>query len=325
MIRYREGHKNSDGELAPWCIVSHENGRVISSHKSKSAAEKHLKDIQMFKHMKNESVLSDVGFKNRVVDILSRFDQFESKIWRRGGRYITINFRTAEYEGAVELAKAITRTLNDQLKGYRAELVGTGSVDDKWFADIKFRKLGETMKENINEGYRSEKWEEFRKIDTGLKSDLDKAIIESVFGQLSDGMWENSPRMNHYWPFIDVEKEGGKVVLKVSNVNYSGGYSGNGFIDMSDDLIKTWLAKKIKAVIKDEGLDWRRDNTDTTDYLSTDWRLPSKEEATVADCYYVYEVLRGRNVAKHSEYASKMSLGEAIEVLKSSGITIIRE
>lgn len=149
MVRYIEGHKNSKGEDAPWCIVSHENGRVISSHKSKTAAEKHLGDIQMFKHMKNESVLSDIGLKNRVIDILSRFDQFESKIWRRGGRYITITFRTAQYEGAEELAKLITRTLNDQLKGYRAELIGTGSLDGKWFADVKFRKIGEIMKEKM--------------------------------------------------------------------------------------------------------------------------------------------------------------------------------
>lgn len=175
MIRYIEGHKNSDGELAPWCIVSHKNDRVISSHKSKSAAEKHLNDIQMFKHMKNESVLSDVGFKNRVLDILSRFDQFESKIWRRGGRYITINFRTAEYEGAAELAKAITRTLNDQLKGYRAELIGTGSVDGKWFADVKFKKLGETMKEKMTV-------EEAKEI---LKESGKKAINESYLEQVN--------------------------------------------------------------------------------------------------------------------------------------------
>jgi DNA-binding ferritin-like protein len=103
----------------------------------------------MIKNMKNESALSDIGFKNRVVDILSRFDQFESKIWRRGGHYITITFRTAEYEGAEDLAKLITRTFNNQLKGYRAELIGTGSVDGKWFADVKFIKTGEIMKEKM--------------------------------------------------------------------------------------------------------------------------------------------------------------------------------
>ena len=56
MVRYRKGHKNSKGEKAEWCIVSHKTGRIISSHKSKSAAEKHLGEIQMFKHMKNESM-----------------------------------------------------------------------------------------------------------------------------------------------------------------------------------------------------------------------------------------------------------------------------
>lgn len=59
MVRYKKGHKNSKGEKAEWCIVSHKTGRVISSHKSKSAAEKHLGEIQMFKHMKNEAMNLD--------------------------------------------------------------------------------------------------------------------------------------------------------------------------------------------------------------------------------------------------------------------------
>ena len=59
MVRFKKGHKNSKGEKAEWCIVSHKTGRVISSHKSKSAAEKHLGEIQMFKHMKNESMSLD--------------------------------------------------------------------------------------------------------------------------------------------------------------------------------------------------------------------------------------------------------------------------
>lgn len=59
MVRFKKGHKNSKGEKAEWCIVSHKTGRVISSHKSKSAAEKHLVEIQMFKHMKNESMSLD--------------------------------------------------------------------------------------------------------------------------------------------------------------------------------------------------------------------------------------------------------------------------
>lgn len=55
MVRYRKGHRNSKGEKAEWCIVSHETGKVLSSHKSKSAAEKHLGDMRKFKHMKENS------------------------------------------------------------------------------------------------------------------------------------------------------------------------------------------------------------------------------------------------------------------------------
>lgn len=158
-----------------------------------------------------------------------------------------------------------------------------------------------------------------RRIDTGLKTDLDMAILDAVLGQLSDGMWENSPMMDKYWPYIEIEKRGGKVYLDISDSYRKYDYPRNGFMDMDDATIKTWLAKKLKAVIKEEGLDWKRDNAETTDYLSTDWRLPSKEEATVADCYYVYEVLRGRNVGKHIEYRKKMGLDEALDILKSAG------
>lgn len=57
------GHKNSKGELAPWTIVSHETGKIISSHKSKKAAEDHLKWMEIYsrkkKWTKTESV--DIG------------------------------------------------------------------------------------------------------------------------------------------------------------------------------------------------------------------------------------------------------------------------
>lgn len=145
MVEYKEGHKNSKGEDAPWCIVSHETGKVISSHKSRSSAESHLKDIQKFKHMKNESMMSPIGFKNRVVEILSNFDQFKSKIWREGGRVITVTFRTAQFEGAEELGKLMVRTLNGEIPGYKAELVGVDRDGSEWFADIKFKKEDEEM------------------------------------------------------------------------------------------------------------------------------------------------------------------------------------
>ena len=36
------GHRNSKGEPAPWTIVSHKTGKILSSHKTKKDAEEHL-------------------------------------------------------------------------------------------------------------------------------------------------------------------------------------------------------------------------------------------------------------------------------------------
>ena len=44
------GHKNSKGEAAPWCIKSHETGKILSSHKTKSEAKKHLQDMHIHKN-----------------------------------------------------------------------------------------------------------------------------------------------------------------------------------------------------------------------------------------------------------------------------------
>ena len=74
MVRYQKGHKNSKGERAEWVIVSHKDGHhkdghIISSHKTKEEAEKHLKDIQKFKHIgesmkidEAKEILNKAGF-----------------------------------------------------------------------------------------------------------------------------------------------------------------------------------------------------------------------------------------------------------------------
>jgi hypothetical protein len=166
--------------------------------------------------------------------------------------------------------------------------------------------------------------EKYRIIKTGLKTQKECDIIDGVLGQLSDGMWENSRAAEGYWPYIDAELEGGEVVLHVSKQYYSEGYLDNRFLKMSDDDVKKWLAKKIKQVIKEEGLDWKRDNSDETDYLDTSWRK-SKQPSSVADCYYVYEVLKGRNVAKHPEYAKQMSISDALKTLDNAKIKYVQQ
>ena len=48
MVVFRKGHKNSKGEKAEWCIVSHKTKKILSSHKSKAAAKKHLQQMHPF-------------------------------------------------------------------------------------------------------------------------------------------------------------------------------------------------------------------------------------------------------------------------------------
>jgi len=47
-IEHVEGHKNSKGEDAPWVIKSHETNKIISSHKTKAAAKKHLQQMHIY-------------------------------------------------------------------------------------------------------------------------------------------------------------------------------------------------------------------------------------------------------------------------------------
>ncbi len=48
-IVHIEGHKNSKGEDAPWVIKSHKNNKILSSHKNKESAKKHLQQMHIFK------------------------------------------------------------------------------------------------------------------------------------------------------------------------------------------------------------------------------------------------------------------------------------
>lgn len=156
-----------------------------------------------------------------------------------------------------------------------------------------------------------------RVIKTNLKGKKYQEIIDSMLGQVSDGIWENSPKAEHYWPFISAEMAGKEVVLVVSEELWQSRIHNhrisNAFVDMDDNKVKEWCANKIKAVIKEEGLAWKRDNEEETDYCSR------HDGTTVSDCYYVYEVLKGRNVLKHAEYGIR----EAIEILNQNGYTLI--
>lgn len=49
-VKYKKGHKNSKGESAPWVIISETTGKILSSHKTRAEAKKHLRQMEIHKN-----------------------------------------------------------------------------------------------------------------------------------------------------------------------------------------------------------------------------------------------------------------------------------
>jgi hypothetical protein len=124
------------------------------------------------------------------------------------------------------------------------------------------------------------------KITTCIKSTPKRlAILSSVIGQMSDGIWENSRAMEKYWKSLDYGKDH------------------NDFIWLEDAYGVTsdvfdFFANKIKKIIQIEIEDG---NTSLT-WSRTCGAMPyyMHGSVTVGDCYELYELLKGRNTSKHT-------------------------
>ena len=103
-------------------------------------------------------------------------------------------------------------------------------------------------------------------IPTGLNDDIYLEILQSLQGQLSDGLWEGSSRYEKYWKYINYVKDPatGEVCIEVPE-DYRWYFT----YDWNDNSIKEWVAKKIKEYVKtidkkdwypNLDLSWRRDN-----------------------------------------------------------------
>ena len=159
-------------------------------------------------------------------------------------------------------------------------------------------------------------------VHTNLYSVKAKEVMDSVFGQLSDGWGENNPRNDRYWRFARCRTaEDGEVLIEVdmigSKTSYCGHFTCNGFHCysnghfgmMSDDDIRQWMARLVKKTATMELRDndikggWKRDNDRVCNYLDR------RSGVTIADAYLVYEHLLGRN------YSNKYTFGHLEEIL----------
>lgn len=77
-VAHCPGHKNSKGELAEWCVKSHETGKIISSHGTEAAAKKHLQD--MHAHSGSKRAAYGVLESDYTHNLRSAIEAFEGLI-----------------------------------------------------------------------------------------------------------------------------------------------------------------------------------------------------------------------------------------------------
>lgn len=149
-------------------------------------------------------------------------------------------------------------------------------------------------------------------IATGCKGKVAKNVLLNVMGQLSDGMWENSRTMEHYWPFADIEADDeGNVYIVIHKPGSKHTYRENNnyvnwFVSPWKALkgdhtsIKQWFADKIKKIVAEErkdepgrSLKFKADNDTTLNYMRSYDKEDGYRAMTVAEAYSVYKVLKG--------------------------------
>lgn len=139
-----------------------------------------------------------------------------------------------------------------------------------------------------------------RIINTGLNAtEKYKDVFKSIFGQMSDGIWENSPKMNGYWVCADMEvnKEDNTIVIEIEENPYYAEWGKtvkNPYYSMSDAKVLAYLANKIKQIVAEErkyfgvGYAFNLDNETVPTFLERGSGL------TIGDAYGVYAYLMQR-------------------------------
>ena len=127
-----------------------------------------------------------------------------------------------------------------------------------------------------------------RLIPTGLSGKINNEILNSVIGQMSDGIWENSPGMEKYWMPVSIHDDNSIVLTKGDRYYYKA------YADMSDEDIKKFFANKIKAIAQQCLHDHKYNpytNWNSKCDLDCNY-LNYYEKVTIADAYKAYQQLK---------------------------------
>ena len=175
-------------------------------------------------------------------------------------------------------------------------------------------------------------------IHTNLFSKPAHDIISSVFGQLSDGWGENSPSLEKWWKFANVNRRAdGEIVIEISEdsmrpARYGRGYTvPNGWTKFTTpeeilNQVATWIKKTIYMEIADNCSAptkeiWKRDNVKFTSCY-----LNRSDAITIQDIYMVVDSLTGKfKFSSYSDEAIERTIGTPVSISTQKTNTAKRE
>lgn len=96
---------------------------------------------------------------------------------------------------------------------------------------------------------------------TGLSSLKGRILFDSLHGQLSDGMWENSSRMESFWRFYCVDECEGELQICISRQSAIWQYGQSKVLQNRIALLPhkkllEWFARRIYDIAKYEEKAW---------------------------------------------------------------------
>lgn len=189
-----------------------------------------------------------------------------------------INTELTKYKLDTIDANAISTTFE-----YSGKKFYTFTFFYKLTDELKLSRLRNNLLKEKNNMIFKVTYSKMREIDINSFGFKTNDIIESIRGQLSDGIWEHTSANIKYWTNFESAIYDGKVYILVSPEEYNfafGKRNKNPFYSMTDAEVKKYLAKKLKQIVKieltDKGLITKDtkpsfDKTDAYDDIDLDY------------------------------------------------------
>lgn len=250
-----------------------------------------LNDRQYAKKINNISKWSGgQRFQDRERTNLGRemgqdVDDMKSALYDRRHYKSRLDRANIDYDAAVLRATNQRDNKRKAAKEFSKERKATNKETvDKLNQDIKDLLKKESLKED------SEK----RIVNTGLSGEKNKEILDSVIGQMSDGIWENSPGMDGYWLPVTISNNGDILIDNNGEIRNGERWIKNRYYDMSDNEVRRFFANKIKQIsqeyLNDNNLNpykgWNAESDEICDYLDRN------SGVTIGDAFLAYQALK---------------------------------